>query len=324
MGKKINFSIKCFKSSYMSLTGISRISIIPIPDLRRLILKEFRDKVAVVTGAASGIGYGLAERCAQEGMKVVLADVEEGALKQAENDIKATGAETLAVKTDVSKVDDVKALAEKTIDAFGGVHLLCNNAGVAHFGTICEITLVDWQWVLGVNLWGVIHGVHFFMPIMLKQNTECHIVNTASTAGLHTSPEDGPYYVSKHGVVALSETLYRKLEQGDHKIGVSVLCPGYIRTNLTDCARNRPRELQNKPGEGLDMTSTSVQDALRAAAQLLDDGMMPRQVADMIFNAIRDKKFYILPNAEPFIPMIQARLEDILQERNPTSVAPEL
>ena len=122
----------------------------------------------------------------------------------------------------------------------------------------------------------------------------------------------------------LSETLYRKLEQGDHNIGISVLCPGYIRTNLTDCARNRPRELQNKPGEGLDMTSTSVQDALRAAAQLLDDGMMPQQVADMIFNAIRDKKFYILPNAEPFIPMIQARLEDILQERNPTSVAPEL
>ena len=183
-------------------------------------MKEFKDKVAVITGAASGIGYGLAEHAAGEGMKVVLADVEESALKKAEKAIKALGAATLAVKTDVSKAEDVKSLTDKTLDKFGAVHLLCKNAGVSSVGpSIWENTLLDWQWTLGVNLWGVIHGLHYFVPIMLKQSTESHIVNTASAAGLLTGPGSSPYYITKHGVVVLSEILYRELNREAIKSG---------------------------------------------------------------------------------------------------------
>src|SRR4030042_4453683 len=150
-------------------------------------MKEFKGKVAVITGAASGVGLGLAERCAQEGMKVVLAGINEDTLRKAEKDIKKTGATTLVVKTDVSKASDVETLAKKTIDSFGAVHLLFNNAGVSAGISVWGSTLADWEWTLGVNLWGVIYGVHFFVPIMLKQNTECHIVNISSGNGLLTS-----------------------------------------------------------------------------------------------------------------------------------------
>ena len=175
-------------------------------------MRELKDKVAVITGAASGIGFGLAQHAAKEGMKVVLADVEESALKQAELRIKELGAETLAVKTDVSKAEDVEALANKTIDIFGGVHLLCNNAGVGGGVFALENSLADWKWVLGVNLWGVIHGVHYFARIMDKQDTECHIVNTASDAGFFIGAGIA-YTVSKHGIVALSEALYSELKK---------------------------------------------------------------------------------------------------------------
>lgn len=286
-------------------------------------MKEFKDKVAVVTGAASGIGYGLAERCAQEGMKVVLADVEESALAKAEKDIKATGATTLAVRTDVSKATDVEALAQKTLDAFGAVHLLCNNAGVSAGFTAWRSTLADWQWVLGVNLWGVIYGVHFFVPIMIEQDTESHVVNTASAAGLLTGTYNSPYAVTKHGVVALSETLYRELVQGGHNIGVSVLCPGFIKTNIGESARNRPAELQNDPTvEQEKLADPNIQAMRQFYRQGVENGMPPEQVADMVFSAIREKKFYILPNAESFKPMTQTRMEDILQERNPSPLPP--
>jgi NAD(P)-dependent dehydrogenase (short-subunit alcohol dehydrogenase family) len=287
-------------------------------------MKEFKGKVAVITGAASGIGYGLAERCAKEGMKVVLAGINENTLKKAEKDIKKTGATTLVVKTDVSKEDDVKALAQKTVDAFGAVHLLFNNAGVGISSTVWESTLADWEWILGVNLWGVIYGIHFFVPIMLKQDTESYIVNTASIGGLVTSAPSANYCVSKHGVVALSETLYREFEQRGCNIGVSVLCPGTIRSNILESERNRPIKLRNKPGEGVDMTDPNNQASIRFLKQLNENGMPPQQVADIVFNAIKEKKFYILPNAEIFKPMIQTRMEDILQERNPTNVPIDL
>jgi NAD(P)-dependent dehydrogenase (short-subunit alcohol dehydrogenase family) len=286
-------------------------------------MKEFKDKVAVITGAASGIGYGLAERCAQEGMKVVLADVEEGALAKAEREIRALGAKTLAVKTDVSKAGEVEALAKKTVDTFGAVHLLFNNAGVTVFSTTWESTLADWQWVLGVNLWGVIYGIHFFIPIMLNQDAECHIVNTASIAGLCPGLS-GPYEVSKHGVVVLSETLYHQLAQRGSNIGVSVICPGSIKTKVLDCERNRPRELQSKSGESIDITDPSIRAVFQANIQLIEKGMLPQQVADIVFSAIEEKKFYILPNAEQYKPVIQTRMEDIIQERNPTSMSLEL
>jgi len=283
-------------------------------------MKDFKGKVAVITGAASGIGFGLAERCAQEGMKVVLAGINEGTLKKAEKDIKKTGATTLVVKCDVSKAADVERLAKKTIDAFGAVHLLVNNAGVAAGSTVWESTLADWEWTLDVNLWGVIYGLHFFVPIMLRQNDECYIVNTSSGFGFFTSPGNSPYIISKHAVVALSETLYREMEQGGHHVGVSVLCPGVVNTNIMECARNRPKELQNKPGEGMDMTDPKVQEMRETFKQIFANGMLPQRVADIVFKAIREKKFYILPNMEMAIPLIKIRMEEILQERNPTNV----
>jgi len=255
-------------------------------------MKDFKDKVAVITGAASGIGYGLAERAAKEGMNVVLADIEEETLAEAEKNIRKIGVDTLTVKTDVSKADDVKALAEKTMDAFGAVHLLCNNAGVGIFNNVLEYRLVDWQWMLGVNLWGVIHGIHFFAPIMLKQSTECHIVNTSSAGGLTTGFMNSPYAVSKHGVVVLSETLYRELEQGGYSIGVSVLCPGVVSTRIYDCERNRPTELQNGPVK----TNPIAQAVTEAMTKAVKNGMAPENVAEIVFNAIREKKFYILPS----------------------------
>jgi len=213
-------------------------------------MKEFKDKVAVITGAASGIGRGLAERCAQEGMKVVLADIEEEALTVAEQEMKAAGASVLAVLTDVSKASDVEALAQKTLDTFTAVHLLYNNAGVAAGTSVWESTLADWQWVMGVNLWGAIHGVRTFVPIMLEQGTECHIVNTASMAALISIPFGGIYRVTKCGIITLSETLYHELAQREANIKVSVLCPGNVAdTRFVDCGRNRPSELHNAPSE---------------------------------------------------------------------------
>lgn len=284
-------------------------------------MKDFKGKVAVVTGAASGIGFALAERCAKEGMKVVLAGINEDTLKKAEKEIKKTGAATLVVKTDVSKAGDVKALAKKTIDTFGAVHLLFNNAGIGAGSTVWGSTLADWEWTLGVNLWGVIYGIHFFVPIMLKQNTECHIINTASIAGFLPGAYSSTYSVSKHGVVIISESLYLELEMiGNKNIGVSVLCPGAIKTKIMGCERNRPKGLRNDPAvEKINLADPNVQASANALTQAIDNGMPPEQVADMVFSAIREKKFYIFPNAEMAKPMIKARMEGILQEHSPTN-----
>jgi NAD(P)-dependent dehydrogenase (short-subunit alcohol dehydrogenase family) len=190
-------------------------------------MKGLGGKVAVVTGAASGIGRAMADRFAAEGMKVVLADVEKDALARAEAEMKAAGATVLAVPTDVSRAGDVEALARQTVDAFGAVHVLCNNAGVSPvMGASWELTEADWQWVLGVNLWGVLHGIRAFVPIMLKQDSEGHIVNTASMAGLvGGGPWWSTYGVAKHGVVNLSESLHRELAAAGSRVKVSVLCP---------------------------------------------------------------------------------------------------
>lgn len=277
-------------------------------------MKEFSGKVAVVTGAASGIGRALAERAAQEGMKVVLADVEEPALAQTEQELNGAGATVLAVRTDVSKADDVGALAQKTLDAFGAVHLLFNNAGVGTGGTIWESSLADWQWVMDVNLWGVIHPLRTFVPIMLAQDTEGHIVNTASIAGLLPYHPGAPYQVTKHAVVALSENLYYSLAGTNAKIKASVLCPGWVNTQIMDSERNRPPELENEPlDESMSPEKEAIMQGMRQAAQA---GMSPQQVADDVFKAIQAEQFYILTHTE-FNPGIQKRMEDILQQRNP-------
>jgi NAD(P)-dependent dehydrogenase (short-subunit alcohol dehydrogenase family) len=274
---------------------------------------DFKNKVAVITGAASGIGRALAERCVQEGMKVVLTDVELEAVTKVEASMKAAGATVLAVRTDVAQAGDVEALARKTLEAFGAVHLLCNNAGVAGSpAPIWESTIADWEWVLSVNLWGVIRGVRIFVPIMLAQNTECHIVNTASIAGLISSPGLGPYKVSKHGVVTISETLHLELAERGANIKVSVLCPGVVNTQIMESSRNRPGHLPTK--ESIDPTSRAGWEVLR---QLVPAGMPAAQVADIVLEAVRKERLYIFTDSEDK-EYVRTRMEDIVQERNPT------
>jgi short-subunit dehydrogenase len=279
-------------------------------------MKEFKDKIAVITGAASGIGFGIAKRCAQEGMKTVLADINQEDLARAEKALSSTGAEILSVHTDVSKIENIEALAKMTLDTFGAVHLLFNNAGVGVHGVLWESTANDWEWAMGVNLWSVIHGARIFIPIMLEQDTECHVVNTASMAGLISYHPSPTYLVTKHGVVALSEYLYHELAQKETKVKISVLCPGWVKTQILESERNRPAELRNESAE-LSPELAAMVEELRKGSE---DGMLPEQVADHVFDAIRAEKFYIITHPD-WMHMAKTRMEDILNERNPTSIA---
>jgi NAD(P)-dependent dehydrogenase (short-subunit alcohol dehydrogenase family) len=282
-------------------------------------MQDFQDKVAVITGAASGIGRALADKSATLGMKVVLADIEESALKQAEEELKAGGAQVLAVRTDVSQARDVESLAEQVFATYGAVHLLFNNAGVAAgTTTVWECPLSDWQLMLGINLWGVIYGIHAFVPRMLAQDTEGHIINTASTAGLVSSAGLGAYKVSKHGVVTLSETLAHELTARKAKLNVSVLCPGWVNTHLMDAESNRLQALQDTPQQQQITAKTLA--TLEALSRLVQSGIPPSQVAEIVFDAIRQEKFYILTHSTTK-PAVQTRMEDILLERTPTDVS---
>ncbi len=278
-------------------------------------MRNLKCKVAVVTGAANGIGRAIIDVCAREGMRVVLADINKEALARAEAELREGGATVLAVQTDVSKAEDVEELARRVYDAFGGVHLLFNNAGVMTTGTVWENTLSDWRWVLGVNLWGVIHGVRIFVPLMLQQGTEGHIVNTASMRGLSRASSNGVYCVSKHGVVALTETLHYELAQREAKIKVSVLCPGAIDTRFADVAENRLIENENVPGER-SMTPED-EEMLRELRHGTRTGMSPEEVAEKVFDTIREEKFYIITQPETMV-RVERRMRDILDERNPT------
>jgi NAD(P)-dependent dehydrogenase (short-subunit alcohol dehydrogenase family) len=278
------------------------------------MMKEFKGKVAVITGAASGIGRGIAERCVREGMKVVLADIDEASLTKAETELKTLGGTVLGVRTDVSKRSDVELLAQRALDSFGAVHVLFNNAGVAAGGAPWEATWNDWEWVIGVNLWGVIHGVKVFTPLMLAQNTECHIINTSSTAGLVVGCGSAPYAVTKHGVVALSESLYLALQQRNSLVKVSVLCPGVVRTNIAYAERKRPAELRN---EAVAMTPER-QAGLAAFKAVMEASMPPLQVADVVFEAIQKEQFYILSHPE-WMEAVQLRTDKLLRMENPQS-----
>jgi NAD(P)-dependent dehydrogenase (short-subunit alcohol dehydrogenase family) len=275
-------------------------------------MKEFKDRVAVVTGAASGIGRALAVLCGREGMKVVLAGINKGNLLEVEKELRYSGATAISVQADVSKRDDMQALAQRTLEEFGAVHLLVNNAGVGAGSSPWSSTWQDWEWVLNVNLWGVINGVKIFAPIMMKQNTEGYIINNASIAGLISYHPNTPYIVSKHAVVALSENLYHWLKRYDSRIRVAVVCPGPVESRIMDSTRNRPVESRD---EALEMDVVERR-ALRELVRALRKQMPAEQAAGMVFQGMRDEKFYILTHPE-LKPAIQRRMEDLLDESNP-------
>ena len=282
-------------------------------------MKEFAGKVAVITGAASGIGRAIAEWCVRAGMKVVLADIDDGPLNKTRAELEAMGGNVLCVRTDVSKRSDVESLAQKAFDTFGSVHLLFNNAGVAAGGPPWEATWNDWEWVIGVNLWGVIHGVKVFTPLMMAQNTECHILNTSSSAGLTAGGISAPYSVTKHAVVALSESLYFALQQRNSLVKVSVLCPGLVRTNIGNAERTRPAELRNEPVP----LSPELQAGRAAFHALVAAATPPDQVAEKVFDAIRKEQFYILSDPA-WLDLVRLRTTKLLDMENPENPAPAL
>jgi NAD(P)-dependent dehydrogenase (short-subunit alcohol dehydrogenase family) len=269
-------------------------------------------KVAVVTGAASGIGRALAAAWAAEGMRVVMADVEAPALTDAASALRATGAEVLEVVTDVRDAAQVEALAERAVAAYGGVHVACNNAGVARSGlAMWDGPLAAWEWTLGVNLWGVIHGMRAFVPRMIAQG-EGHVVNTASLAGLTASGILGPYAVSKYAVVGLSEELYLNLQMLGAPVGVSVLCPGPVSTGIVTAERNGPAELR---ATTLDPGAAMIHDAL---AQMIRQGLEPREVAAAVVAAVKAGRFYVVADrGEEWKEAVRGRADDIVALHNP-------
>jgi len=281
-------------------------------------MNEFKDKVAVVTGAASGIGRGMAEAFVAAGMKVVLSDIEQPVLEETARALLASGGDVHTVVTDVSKPEQIEQLAAQTLHKYGGVHVLCNNAGIGVQGGARSwtSTLKDWQWILGVNLMGVVHGIRTFLPIMIEQDTEAHIVNTASLAGL-TASMGALYGTTKFAVVGLSECLSRELQEGDFKPKVSVLCPGPVDTNILEARRNRPQELCNDTAEPERPATRIFREWL---SEQLKQGLTPRAVGDLVVAAIRDERFYILTHPE-LTPAIEQRLRDILSGSNPTPIA---
>jgi NAD(P)-dependent dehydrogenase (short-subunit alcohol dehydrogenase family) len=271
-------------------------------------MESLSGRVAVVTGGASGIGLALGRGFAAQGMKVVLGDIEEAALDAAVSGF-AAGSEVTGVAVDVSKAGDVDKLRDAALDAYGAAHVICNNAGVSAGGRTWETTLDSWEWVLGVNLMGVVHGIRSFTPLLLEQD-EGHIVNTASMAGLTSPPYMSIYNVSKHGVVTLSETLFGELAVEGSQVGVSVLCPGWVNTRIHEADRNRPGgPLETAPAiEGIDLRE--------AITNLLANGLDPAHVADKVIDAVQTKRFYVLTHAE-WKPMIAARMQRIIDEENP-------
>jgi NADP-dependent 3-hydroxy acid dehydrogenase YdfG len=272
--------------------------------------------VAVITGGASGMGKAFAERFGSAGCRLVLADIEEAALARTVSDLSTAGTEVLGVPTDVSDADSMDALANATFERFGQVDLLFNNAGVGGGGTIDTLTTADWAWILGVNLWGVIHGLRVFLPHLIERNSG-YIVNTASVAGHTSYARIGPYSASKHAVVSISETLYAELHQQDSAVRVAVLCPGLVSTNIMDSERNRPERL-NQPL--IADEDDEALEALRAVThEIYSHALDPSIVATKVYEAIREGQFYIWTDAA-FDGAIARRHADIQQGRNPSNM----
>jgi NAD(P)-dependent dehydrogenase (short-subunit alcohol dehydrogenase family) len=249
-------------------------------------MEQLHGKTAVITGGASGIGRALADRFAAEGMKLVLGDIEQPALAGAVEELVTAGAEAVGVRTDVAALADVEALRDRALEQFGAVHVVCNNAGVAG-GSVIDSPIEVWRWVMGVNLWGVIHGCHVFLPHLLEQD-EGHVVNTASIAGLAGAAGLGVYCTTKFGVVGLSDALFQDLAARESNVGVSVLCPGFVSTRIYESERNMPDDVRAATGrdpEGDEVTRTVV-----------GLGIPPADVADRVLAAVRDRRFFVLPH----------------------------
>ncbi len=279
-------------------------------------MKDFKDKVAVITGAGSGIGLSLAERCAVEGMKVVLADIDERFLKRANRRMEKLGATYLIIKTDVSKLEDMEVLAEKTLENFGAVHLLFNNAGVSNTKFFWNYTLNDWKWQIGVNLWGVIYGLHVFVPIMRNQDTECHIINTASMEGLlsGSGPGGAIYGLTKHAIVSLSESMRTELTQTKSKIKVSVLCPGWVSTKIYFSDAHRQDEYRDSLEDTFDEEKIEDSQSKFQAIREISPPMACEDVAEIVFKAIRRRKFYILTHSDQLMKDgVQLRFGEIFR-----------
>ncbi len=277
-------------------------------------MKQFEGKTAVVTGAASGIGRALAERFAQARMQVVLADIEKDALDRAVQELEQRQHRVIGVVANTMVRESVEALAKRAVDEFGKVHIVCNNAGIAAMAggikPIWEVSDRDWQWVMGVNFYGVLYGIQAFVPGMLAHGEEGHIVNTASLAGV--MPGGGTYGVSKHGVLSLTETLHQNFTMMGAKIGASVLCPGFVNTNIFDAERNRPKDLATAAG-------AAIPGMAEVARNMLAAGKQPADVAEIVFKSIQENRFYILPHPA-WDPIVRARVDAILARGAPMSL----
>ena len=273
-------------------------------------MKKLKGKVAAVTGAASGLGRSMALAFAAEGMDIALADVDEVNLTAVADEVQEKGVRAITLKVDVSQAAQVDAFRDQAIARLGAVHVVCNNAGVAPLGPLWESSVGDWEWILGVNLWGVIHGVRAFAPALIAQN-EGHIVNTASVAGLISPPGMGAYNVTKHAVVALSETLYHDLRERKSKVGVSVLCPAYVPTGIADSERSRPKHL----AAATKSPETQAKEAMVRKA-VKSGKISAAEVAQAVVKAVKADRFYILTH-EGITSAIRARMEDILKARAP-------
>ncbi len=278
-------------------------------------MERLDGRVAVVTGGASGIGRGMGEAFVAKGMKLVIADVEIAALEQTVSEMKTAGHDVTGVRCDVTDPTSVDALAQATLDAYGAVHVLCNNAGVAgETGPTWERSIEDWDWLMGVNLRGVLHGIRSFVPIMIEQGDEGHIVNTASMAGL--MPGGGTYGVSKSACVALSESLFGELSGAAPKIGVSVLCPGWVKTRILESERNRPEAPRKPTGP----TDPLVERLRGVATQAVADGLDPRRVGDIVVDAITSRRFYILTH--DWQDMIEHYMHLVIDGKDPVGKPP--
>jgi len=277
-------------------------------------MKTFAGRVAVITGAASGLGRALAGAFGAQGLKLVLADVDEAALARTASELRARGCAVAAQPTDVSDGESVEQLARTALEAFGAVHVVCNNAGVAPLGAVWEATEQDWRWALGVNLWGVIHGVRVFTPILLGQGDEGHIVNTASVAGFIAPPGMGVYNVTKHAVVALSETLHHDLAARGAKIRCSVVCPAFFASGIADSERTRPAALRS------DRAKSDEDRALEAMLHRATESgrLSAEDIAARVLDAVRDERFYVLTHPK-INGAIERRMRDILDGRAPSS-----